>query len=151
MAEYNFTFRGWKALAALALLLAVFAIWYAWRFQSIGEAGRAALAEWLLKDYSGRGQKDVAKIIQDYKAGLPVQPLPEIKPMDIEFTSLSALGTGKYAYRKMIVRVTITVDGGPPPDGKSTRYFYLNHYSLGDSWTVSGEASAYSYYSTLLP
>lgn len=151
MPEYNFTFRGWKALAALGLVLAFFGISFLWRFQTVDEAGRTALTEYLLKEYQGRGLRDVMQRLQEYKAGQPVEPLPELKPMDIEFTSLSALGTGKYAYRRMIVKVTITVDGGPPPDGKSTRYFYLTHYSAGDSWTVSSETTAYSYYSALLP
>jgi len=146
MPEYNFTLRGWKAVVALALVLAFFGIRYLWRFQTVDDAGRTALTEWLLKNYQGRGQRDVMQRLQDYKEGLPVQPLPELKPMNIEFSSLSALGT----YRRMVVKVSIAVDDGPPPDGRSTRYFYLTHYS-GDSWFVSGEASSYSYYSALLP
>jgi len=151
MPEYNITFRGWKALAAIAALLAFFAIRFWWRLQTVDENGRAALTEYLLKEYQGRGQRDVLQRLEEYKAGQPVQPLPELKPMNIEFPSISAIGTGRYTYRRMIVKVTITVDDGPPPDGRSTRYFYLNRYSVGDSWTVTSEASAYSYYSALLP
>jgi hypothetical protein len=149
VATYNFNLRGWKALAALGLVLAFFGIRIWWRFQTVDENGRAALTEYLLKEYQGRGQRDVMERLEAYKAGQPVQPLPELKPMNIEFPSISALGTGKYTYRRMVVKVSITVDGGPPPQGNSTRYFYLNH--SGDSWTVSGEASSFSYYASLLP
>ncbi|HTT34230.1 MAG TPA: hypothetical protein VMH48_11555 [Methylomirabilota bacterium] len=151
MATYNFTLRGWKALVALGLVLAFFGVRFWWRFQTVDENGRAALSEYLLKEYQGRGQRDLMQRVQAYKAGQPVDPLPELKPMDVEFTSLTALGTGRsgYEYRRMVVKVAITVDGGPPPQGNSTRYFYLNHF--GDTWSVSGEASFYSYYASLLP
>ena len=151
MAEYNlnFTFRGWKALVALGLVVAFFVGSYLWRFQTVDDTARDVLTAWLLKDYQGNGPRDVMQRLQDYKQGLPVQPLPEIKPMNIELSSISALRTGKYTYSRMIVKVTITVDGGPPPDGRSTRYFYMTHY--GDSWFVSREAYSYSYYTALLP
>jgi hypothetical protein len=146
MPEYNFTFRGWKAVAVLTLVVAIFGIRLLWRVQSVDDAGRAALTEWLRNDYQGRGQRDIMQRLQDYKAGLPVQPLPELQPLNIEFSSLSALGT----YRKMVVKVQITVDGSPPPQGNSTRYFYMTHYSVG-GWSVSSETTSYSYYSVLLP
>jgi len=151
MAEYNFnfTFRGWKAVAALGLVLAFFVGSYLWRFQTIDDTARDSITAWLLRDYQGNGQRDVMQRLQEYKQGLPVQPLPEIKPMNIEFSSISGLRTGKYTNSRMIVKATITVDGGPPPDGMSTRYFYMMNY--GDSWRVSRESNSYAYYTALLP
>jgi len=149
MPEYNFTLRGWKAIAGLALVLGFFGVSYLWRFQTVDDAGRAALSEYLLKEYQGHGPRDVMQRLEDYKAGRPVEPLPAYKPMDIEFTSISGLGSGRYTNRRIVVKATITVDGGPPPQANSTRYFYLNHF--GDSWFVSRETGWYSYYMALLP
>jgi hypothetical protein len=146
MPEYNFTFRGWKAIAALAVTVAIFGVRTLLRFQTVDDGARTALEAWLLKDYQGHGPREIMKRLEDYKEGLPVQPLPEIKPMNIEFPSLSALGSSG----NMVVKAKITVDSGPPPGGDSVRYFYLMR-SIDGAWFVSSETDAYSYYRVLLP
>lgn len=48
----------------------------------------------------------------------------------------------------MIAKVQVTVNGGPPPDGQSIRYFYVSNNSDG-TWTVLSESDA-SYYTRAL-
>jgi hypothetical protein len=43
-----------------------------------------------------------------------------------------------------VVRVEIQVDGGPPPDGVTTRYYRMRYRPLS-GWTVRGRTSVWSY------
>ena len=146
MAEYNFTLKGWKAIAALAVLGAIYGLRIYSRVQTVDDSGRDVLTAWLLKDYQGQGPRDIMKRLQDYKAGMPMQPMTEIKPMNIEFPSLSARGTRS----NLIVKAQITVEGGVPPDGQPVRYFYMT-YHPDTGWAVLGESTSYAYNRTLLP
>jgi hypothetical protein len=146
VAEYNVTLKGWKALAVLAVLAGIYGLRIYSRIQTVDDAGRDILTAWLLKDYQGQGPHDIVKRVQDYKAGLPVQPITEIKPMNIEFAALAARGSRS----SMIVKAQITVDGGTPPDGQPVRYFYMT-YTPDTGWAVLAETDSYSYSRTLLP
>ena len=145
MEEYNFRLTGWKAVAVIALIAAISGYRFFSRFQTVNDAQRDVLSTWLLKDYQGQGPHDLMKRVQEYKAGLPVQPVTELKPMNIDFASLSAHGLSD----TMVVKAQITVDGGPPPDGGSVRYFYLTR-NLDGVWFVFTETNEYSYYRALL-
>jgi hypothetical protein len=144
VAEYTVNLKGWKALAILAVIAGIYGLRMYSRLQTVDEAGRDVLTAWLLKEYQGQGPRDLMKRLQDYKAGLPVQPMTEIKPMNIEFVSLSAHGS----HDSMIVKVQISVDGAPPPDGQPIRYFYVT-YDGDRGWVVFAESDSYSYYRTL--
>ena len=146
MAEYTVNLKGWKALAILALIAAIYGLHIYSRFQTVDEAGRDVLTAWLLQDYQGQGPREIIKRLKDAKAGLPVQPLTEIKPMNIAFASLSARGSRS----SMIVKAHITVEGGTPPDGQPVRYFYMTH-NADTGWAVLSETTSYSYNRTLLP
>ena len=61
----------------------------------------------------------------------------------IEFTSVGVKGGSD----EVIAKVTISVSGMTPPDGKPVRYFLLRH-RLG-SWIVEREVSSFSYYAKL--
>ncbi len=107
--------------------------------------GRGALRDWLVKDYTGRGPKALAKLVSDYRAGLPAQPpeVPAVVPQ-VEFVSLSAHGLRD----AMVVRTEISVDGGPPPDGQPVRYLFLTTKPEG-GWMVLSESDSYNYYEVL--
>jgi len=145
MDQFTVNLKGWKAIAALIVLAAVYGLTVYSRVQKLDENGSNALRAWLLKDYNGQGRSELLKRVQDYRAGLPVQPLPELHPMNIEFPALSAHGHAN----SLIVKVEITVDGGPPLDGRPTRYFRMMHND-DQGWWVSGETDSYWYYRVLL-
>ena len=44
----------------------------------------------------------------------------------------------------MIVKVEVTVNGGTPPDGQSTRYLYVSR-NFDDTWNILSESNSYSY------
>ena len=108
---------------------------------------RAAVPERLLNEYSGRGPKDLARIVQEAREGLPIETPPPVIQRDLEFTSIAAHGK---IGGVTLVRAQITVDGGAPPDGRSIRYFAISR-KLEGGWMVMGESNPYSYYNELLP
>jgi hypothetical protein len=148
MAVYNFQLRGWHAIAAAVVLVGYMGITTWMRIQPVEDGMRDALREQLLNEYSGRGTKDVLRILAEARDGKPIEPLPEKIEQDIEFPSIGA--HGKTGGTVKVVRVEITVDGGGPPDGRTIRYFSMSR-KFGGGWMVVGESNAYNYYSDLLP
>jgi len=148
MPEYNFQLRGWHALLGV-LALGVYLLGTVFvHVRSVDDSMRDAVRQRLLAEYSGRGPKDVARIIAEAREGAPVESLPPEVQRNIDFRSFAA--HGKMDGRVIYVRAEITVDGAAPPDGRSVRYFTISG-KLGGGWMVSGESNAYTYYNELLP
>ena len=145
MAETRIELTGWKAIAVAILILGVSGYRISTRFRTVNDDGQKALREWLVKDYTGRGPKDLAKRVADYRAGLPDQPFnaPAVEP-HVDFVSLSAHGLRD----AMVVRTEISVDGGPPPDGQPVRYLFLTTRPAG-GWMVLSESDSFNYYEVL--
>jgi hypothetical protein len=145
VAETRIELTGWKAIVVAILILGVSGYRISTRFRTVNDEGQQALRSWLVKDYTGRGPKALAKRVAAYRAGLPDQPLnaPAVEP-HVDFVSLSAHGWRD----SMIVRTEISVDGGPPPDGQSVRYLFLTTRYEG-GWMVLSESDSFKYYEVL--
>jgi hypothetical protein len=148
MPQYTFQFRGWHCIVAVALLLCYYGISVYARVRGVDDGMRAAIREYLLNEYSGRSAGDVQRILSEAHSGQAVENLPEVQQHDVEFPSISAVGT--YAAEYETVRVEISVDGGRPPLGEALRYFRVEEISSG-KWLVVGKSDSYSYYSDLFP
>lgn len=148
MAEYNFQLRGWHALVGILVLVGFIGVKVWLRICSVDDEMRDAVRVELLQEYSGRGPKDVARIVTEAREGLPIEPVPEVVQRDIEFSSMGA--HGKIGAHETLVRAEITVDGGAPPDGRAIRYFRISR-KYGGGWMVVGETNSYLYYNELLP
>jgi hypothetical protein len=146
MAGTRIELTGWKAVAVALLILVVSGYRFYSRFPIVPSDGREVLRAWLVKDYTGRGPKALAKRVTDYRAGLPDQPptAPAVEPQ-VEIASASAHGSAE----GMVVRTEISVDGGPPPDGQTIRYLYLTT-KPGGGWMVLSESDSFKYYEALL-
>jgi hypothetical protein len=146
VAETRIELTGWKAIVVAVLILGVSGYRISTRIRTVNDEGQQALRSWLVKDYTGRGPKALAKRVADYRAGLAQQPLdlPAAEP-DVEFVSVSGHG-GRDA---MVVRTEISVDGGPPPDGQPVRYLFLTTKYEG-GWMVLSESDSFRYYEILL-
>jgi hypothetical protein len=149
MAEYNFQLRGWHAFVGIAALLGFSGIEMYMRVRTVDDGIRGAVRERLVKEYSGRGPKDIARIVAEAREGSPIEPVPEVVQRDVEFTSIAA--HGRMGAPAIVVRANITVDGGPPPDGRPVRYFRVTRKFMEDGWMVVGESDAYFYYRELAP
>jgi hypothetical protein len=149
MAEYNFQLRGWHALVGIAALLGFSGIEMYLRVRPVDDGMRDAVRERLLNEYSGRGPKDIARIVAEAREGSPIEPVPEVVQRNVEFTSIAA--HGRMDAPAILVRAEITVDGGPPPDSRSVRYFRVTRKFMEKGWMVVGESSPYFYYRELAP
>jgi hypothetical protein len=149
MPGFTFPLRGWHALVGVAVGLAVWGLQVYTRVVPEEEAMRAAVKAELLNEYSGRGRKDVARLVAEAREGSSVEPVPELVQHDVEFRSIRALG--KMGDRVDYVRVEITVEGAIPPDGRPVRYFRISRKFMDPGWMVIGPSDSYSYYSQLIP
>ncbi len=150
MAQYNFQLRGWHAVAALVVLAGITGVQMYSRVRPVNDAVREAVRSELLNEYSGRGSRDLARLVAEARQGAPVESLslPPLVQRDVEFTSMGARGTIGGA---IVVRAEMTVDGGTPPDGRAVRYFWVSRKFGGDGWLVMGESNAYQYFMELMP
>ena len=148
MPQYNFELRGWHAIVAVVLLLACAAVSTIAHTRSVDDGMREALRQYLLNEYSGRGPADIQRILSEAQNGQNIESSPEVAKRDVEFSSISAVG--KVLGEFETVRVTITVDGGPPPRGAALRYFRVER-ALSGQWLVVGQTDSYRYYSELFP
>lgn len=68
-----------------------------------------------------------------------------VASQNISFPSVNARGMWEGRDGgDVVVRVEIEVDGGPPPDGESVRYYRMRYRGLS-GWQVRGRVSAWSY------
>jgi len=148
MPRYAFQLRGWHAIVGVVLLIGYWGISAYGRVRTVDGGMRDSIRQYLLNEYSGRGPKDVQRILMEAHNGQPVEKLPEVQQRDVEFPSVSAVG--KYGGPFEVVRVQNTVDGGQPPEGAALRYFRVEYVAAG-RWLVIGQSDSYGYYSELLP
>lgn len=149
MAEYRIQLRGWQALVGILAVVAFTVVQIYARIRPVNEAMKEALRTELLNDYSGRGPKDITRLVAEARAGLPVEPLPPVVQRNVEFTSVAARGS--FTTGIVVVRAEVTVDGGPPPDRRAVRYFRMERKFGEAGWLVLGETSSYIYLRELLP
>ena len=150
MAQYDCQLRGWPAVIGIAAMAGITGIQMYSRVRPVNDAMRDAVRLELLKDYSGRAPRDIARLVGEARQGAPVEALPPLVQRDVEFTSMAARGSmgGGGA---IVVRAEVTVDGGPPPDGRSVRYFWVSRKFDSDAWMVMSETDSYRYFMALLP
>jgi len=148
MPEYNFQLRGWHALVTLLVLLVYTGGTMFIRIRPVDDHMRDAVRTQLLNEYSGRSPRDLARLVNEARTGQPVENLPPLLQRDVQFPSFKA--HGKMAGSVTYVRAEITVDGGPPPDGQTVRYFTVSRTLDGD-WSVLGPASSLMYHRVLFP
>ncbi|MBZ5661292.1 MAG: hypothetical protein LAO08_12870 [Acidobacteriia bacterium] len=72
MPETHIELTGWKAMAVVAIVLAFSGYHVLSRFQTVPEDGAQELRAWLVKDYTGRGPKDLARRVADYRSILAI-------------------------------------------------------------------------------
>jgi hypothetical protein len=147
MAQYNFQLRGWPAVIAVAAIAGFTGLKVYLRVRPVDDAMRDAVRVELVKEYSGRGPRDVTRILTEAHQGLPVESLPPLMQREVEFTSMAARGGSD----GLVVRADVNVDGGAPPDGRAVRYFRVSRKFGGDGWMVVGESDAYRYFMELMP
>ncbi|MBI4028054.1 MAG: hypothetical protein HY360_23930 [Verrucomicrobia bacterium] len=145
--------KGWKAVAVLLLLSGVGGFQY-YKLQTTLDAKAAGVIKAHLEsEYSGEMSQ---MLDQARQAKTPLNAEAIMKAAEklqrIKISSISARAGRRNVdhgnHDEVIVRVEYTIDGKPPPDGKSPRYFVMEERLLGE-WRLNWETSAFNYYSKL--
>jgi hypothetical protein len=144
--EYQMNLRGWKAVAVAAAILGITAYQCATRIQTVDDAARQTLHTWLVREYQGKGLHQLVDAYLKHKAGVPEEPAPADTPAPaVEFVSLKAHGSKD----NLVVRAEITMNDGPPNDGRPVRYLRMMR-SVEGRWIVVGDSTSLDYSLTLL-
>ena len=146
--EYRQQLRGWQAAVVGAAIVGVVTYQCARRIQPVDDAARFAIGVSLTREYQGRGLKEqVQEYLKQRAIGEgPKEPPPSDVPIPmVELVSVKAHGSQDV----LIVKVELTVNGGPPPDGRSVRYLDLIR-SMDGRWLVMADSNAYHYMISLL-
>jgi hypothetical protein len=98
--------------------------------------GTEELSMWLRAEYASRYLSNLDA------ATITPEEVESLLALDrITFSSIRGNGTPS----DMVVRVEIEVDGQPPPDGRSVRYWRMEH-SMLTGWRMQREANVLLYY-----
>ncbi len=102
----------------------------------------------LAAEYAKKGAADLSGALE---SGQPMSGQEAVAPTNallatqrITFPSVSARGVWQGG-GEVVAKVQIQVDGGPPPDGDSVRYYRMRYRSLS-GWEVKGRTSAWAYW-----
>src|SRR5260370_31476819 len=146
--EYRRELKGGQAEVAVVVILGIVAYQCARRVQTVDDAARFAIGVSLTREYQGKGLREQVQEYLQQKAsgGAPKEPPPSDVPIPrVELVSVKAHGSND----GMVAKVDLTVNGGPPPDGRSVRYLDLIR-SVDGRWLVVAESGAYHYLTALL-
>ncbi len=146
--EYRQQLKGWQAAVAMVVILGIVAYQCARRVQTVDDAARFAIGVSLTREYQGKGLREQVQEYLKQKAsgGAPQEPPPSDVPIPrVELVSVKAHGSKDV----MVAKVELTVNGGPPPDGRSVRYLDLMR-SMDGRWLVVADSNAYHYLTSLL-
>jgi hypothetical protein len=132
--------KGWKAIAALAIVAAVLLGKFAVQRSTLDTGAAAELKFWLRGEYLSGSLAEV-DVEQMSEAEVEAKAEELLGLREITFTKMSARGSDD----DIIVKLEIQIAGKDPPDGKRIRYFRMSHSAV-TGWRVRREATALSYY-----
>jgi hypothetical protein len=132
--------KGWKAVAALAVIAAVLAGKFLAERSTLESEAADEIKFWLRSEYLSHGMQDFdLDSMTEQEAEARAEELLSFD--DVVFTSIKARGRGD----NIVVRVEVEVAGKPPPTGDPVRYFKMTHSTV-TGWRVKWETTALSYY-----
>ncbi len=132
--------KGWKAIAALAIIAGVIGGSFLLERSTLEGAATEQIKLQLRGEYVSAALQGVdTDAMTDEEMEAKGQEL--LKLEDIQFTSIKARGRGD----DVRVKLEIQVSGGDPPDGRRVRYYQMS-YSTITGWRVRHEITALSYY-----
>ena len=132
--------KGWKAVAALAIIAGVIGGKLLLERSTLATEATEEIKLYLRGEYIAGALRDFDTAqMTDEEMEAKAQEL--LKLEDIQFTSISARGHGD----DVRVKLEVQVAGQDPPDGQPVRYYKLSHSAL-TGWRVRRENTALSYY-----
>ena len=132
----SFELKGWKAVAAIAAIIAVvICVRITVHHNRPLEGAAAAIQPWIMAEYT-RAQLESVKDKMDSNT---------MQAEDYErLTSLGKIEITDIKIRGSVARVEYTVGGKPPSDGRSPRYYRMD-YTPMIGWTMESQTSKLFY------
>jgi hypothetical protein len=146
--EYRKRLRVWQATVVAVVILGIVAFQCSRRTQKVDDSLRFAIGVSLVREYMGEGLKQQAQehLKQKVSGDAPTELSPSATPIpNVVLGSVKAHGSPDV----VIAEVEVTMNGGPPPDGRSVRYLDVIRSADG-SWLVVADSDAYHYTLSLL-
>lgn len=146
MGTFTVKLKGWQAVGAVALV-GVVAIGHqvfisrqldAQAVETIKPFIAGAIVMDSVSEFAERDWGQLSEAEQKRLSDTAVA----MRKLEVELVSARGFGSD------VVVKVDVTVDGQPPPDGKRERYFRLS-YSYFMGWTFRHEVGALSYWMKL--
>ncbi len=132
--------KGWKAVAALAVIVAVLAGKFLAERSTLESEAADELKFWLRAEYLAHGMQGFdPESMTEQEAEARAEELLSLN--EVVFTSIKARGRGD----DIVVKVEVQVAGKDPPTGDPVRYFKMSHSTV-TGWRVRWETTALSYY-----
>jgi len=149
MSEYNIKVKGWQVIVAIVILMGIFGI----KFMTMNDKkdDKALMKEIELQLMADYFPDDVERLKAAVESGDKDKIGKEAK--SITSTSLN-IESVKASYplfkfsspKKVVVKVTYSLDDDSGTREKGTNYYLFKHGSLGNSWSYKREATVVSYY-----
>ncbi len=134
MGQVQIKLTGAKAVIAIVMVAAFLGFRFFNATSTLETAAADELKFWLWGQYASR--------LMAEKPEPTVETARRALALDnIQFSEINGRGTP----RDMVVRVRIVVDGSPPPDGRSVRYYRME-YSQLTKWRYVRETTAFAYH-----
>lgn len=143
MTEIKFQFKGWQAILASVILLAVVGFRYITLWEDLKPDQLGILRHEISQGYIRTELPRLEEALDsgDVEATDRASKDALIRPEDVEIKNVAARGS----FEDLIVRVEIRFRGQRPPDGKDVRYFKMDR-SMLLGWRIVREVSSWQYY-----
>jgi ABC-type uncharacterized transport system substrate-binding protein len=139
---------GWKAIAVVAVVVAIVTFRLVSQNRTLQTDAVDQIKTELAAEYARQLLPQLQRAAQNPQSPTDEseteQLVRKLSRDNIEIASIAARGRGD----DIVVQVEIEVDGGPPPDGESTRYYKME-YSTVTGWRLRYEVGKWSYVLTL--
>ena len=149
MSEYKFQLTGWQAIVALVILIGILGIrLMTFSDLSDDETLMEKIESRLMTDYF---PDDVENLKAAYESG-DTDKFDELvqsvtsTTLNIESVQASYPLFKFSSSKKVVVKVTYSLDDDSGTREKGTNYYLFKHGSIGNSWSYKREATVVSYY-----
>jgi hypothetical protein len=149
MSEYKFQFSGWQAIVALLVLIGIFGLrLITFSDLSNDETLVKKIELRLMSDYF---PDDVENLKAAYESGDTDEFDELVQSVTSTTLNIESLQASYPLFtfsgpKKVVVKVTYSLDDDSGTRETGTNYYLFKHGSLGNSWSYKREATVVSYY-----
>lgn len=139
--------KGWKAVVALIIIGSGWVLWRLNMESTFDTGAVETLKPWIRADFARKVLKDAGTTSVDTMSEAEAEAFTSrlLAAHNVELDVQTAHGSGE----RVVLKVEVMVDGKPPPDGKTIRYYSMR-YSAITGWSYNRETDAVAYWLAVL-